>query len=65
MKPGDLRIGQGNGSIGGNVFLIIKISDQGHDPCIAALCAEEIHMNPTSWFNIMTKENQQVVDDKD
>lgn len=22
-------------------------------------------MNPTSWFNIMTKENQQVVDDKE
>jgi hypothetical protein len=56
MKKGDLRIGQGNGSIGGKVFLIIKVSDHGHDPCVTALCEGEIHLNLTSWFNIMTKE---------
>ena len=56
MKPGDLRIGQGNGSIGGKVYLIIKISDRGHDPYVIALCDGKTYVSPTSWFLIMTKE---------
>ena len=56
MKPGDLRIGQGNGSIGGKVYLIIKISDHGHDPYVTALCEGKTNWNPKSWFLIMTKE---------
>lgn len=56
MKPGDLRIGQGNGSIGGKAYLIIKISDRGHDPYVTALCDGKPCVNPKSWFLIMTKE---------
>jgi hypothetical protein len=59
MKPGDLRIGIGDGSIGGKAYLIIEVKDWHpgafNGPLVSAICDGEIVRNPISWFEIKTR----------
>jgi hypothetical protein len=64
MKPGDLRIGQGDGEIGGKAFLIIDVietplSSLNHDHLIRAIVDGDIVTNPASWFFMMTKDSNE------
>lgn len=58
MKPGDLRIGIGDGSIGGKAYLIIEVKWHPgvfNGPLVSAICDGETVSNPISWFEIKTR----------